>query len=146
MKSMNTLIPLISLIFSLTANAQGLGPDFSCQARDKDAEVFEVVINNIDFSKEITLKKGKKVCNFKISYGSYSERSLAPQMTFNFENVESCFISKKMKPMKKGFLKVSLHKDFNEAHVLILIGQPPIKCMVESFNKKKLRDRIQKAF
>lgn len=146
MKSIKLLIPVIAILLTVTAKAQGLGPDFSCQARDKDGEAFEVVINNIDFSKEISLKKGKKICNFKMNYGTYSERSVAPQMTFNFENVESCFISKKIKPLKKGFLKVSLHKDFNEAHVLILTGQQPIKCVVESFNKKKLRSRINSSF
>lgn len=146
MKTIKVTFLLIMLISSLPLLAQGLGPDFSCMGKDSEGGRFEVLINNFDFTKEVGLKKENKLCNFQITYGSYNERSVAPHMIFNFENVESCFISKKLKPLKKGFLKVALHQSFDEAHVLIFEGYQPVKCKISHFNKKKLKNRINLAF
>lgn len=146
MKQLKNFVLFFTVLISLPVFAQGLGPDFSCKGEDKYGEDFEVLINNFDFSKEISFKKNNKICNFQITDGSYNDRSVAPQMIFNFENKESCFISKKLKPLKKGFLKVILHKNFDEAHVLILEGHQPAKCRIKEFNKKKLKSRINNTF
>ncbi|MCM2348510.1 MAG: hypothetical protein NDI69_00725 [Bacteriovoracaceae bacterium] len=146
MKNLKKYFLVLTILLSLPVWAQGLGPDFSCQGQDKYGEDFEVLINNFDFSKEISFKKKNKICNFQITDGSYNERSVAPQMILNFENRESCFISKKLKPLKKGFLKVILHKNFDEAYALILEGHRPVKCKIKEFNKNKLKTRINNTF
>lgn len=146
MKQLKKYVLLLTVLLSFPVFAQGLGPDFSCKGQDKHGEGFQVLINNFDFAKEISFKRNNKICNFQITDGSYNERSVAPQMIFNFENKESCFISKKLKPLKKGFLKVLLHKNFDEAYALILEGHQPVKCKIKDFNKKKLKTRINNTY
>lgn len=121
--------------------AQGLGPDFVCSGKTADEKPFEVVINNYDFMKEISFKYNSKICNLPIIHSSYTERGAAAVMILNFEMRESCPI-RKVKFLEKGFLKVQLHKNSNEAHVLALTGQP-LECQVSSFNKNKLKSRIE---
>lgn len=141
MKTIKLLLLCLMTLVVLPLQAQGLNPDFVCSGKASDGKTFEVIINNYDFMKEVSFKYNGKACQFPIIHGSYTERGVAAVMILNFESRESCPI-KKFQFLEKGFLKVQLHKQAPEAHVLVMAGQP-LECAVSGFNHRKLKNRIQ---
>lgn len=133
---------IFSIFLSTSTYAQGLSADFKCELNSETS----VEITNIDFAKELRVKKGQKSCNYFISSASYDPEAASSSMIINFEQKESCEFSENFKPVKSGFVKIPDRKITKTAFVLALAGQDTLPCEIKNFNKKKLSDRIRNSF
>lgn len=140
---MKSLISFILLTLAVTANASRLKNDFSCEAKNKDGDTFQMVIQDIDYAQEVSIKKGLKVCNFQIESGTYNERGMAPAMLIRYKSSETCVLSKKIQPQKDGNISISITKA-PKARTLALIDHDGLDCIIKEFNVKKLQDRFGK--
>ncbi len=142
--NMKHLIFFGMLFFSLTAIAN-LDPDLECSGETKEGDKLKVFINDMDFAKQIAVKKGKKSCSYQIITSMLIERGVAPGLTFKFESQEGCDLSDKIKLQKQGFVKIILRPQ-PQIYVLALIGEHPFLCEPKSLKIKKLKDRAVKLF
>lgn len=139
-------VALTLALMTSSVYAQGLSADFSCSAKSLMNEELSIEITNIDFAKEVVLKKKNKVCNYLIHTASYEPNSASNDMLFEFEQKESCKFADQYNPVKSGFIKVSFAKPEAKAYVLVLAGHDTLPCEIKSFNQKKLANRIRNSF
>lgn len=138
---MKAIFALTLLTLSLTSFASRLGNDFKCEAKNKDGDVFEVVIPDVDFAREVVVAKGRKACNFQIESAKFSDKGAVSSLLVRYTSTQTCLLTKKIQPQKDGNIKVLLD-DKPTAVVLSIIDHAGLDCVVKEFNRKKLQDRF----
>lgn len=138
---MKTMMTLMLLTLSLTSFARPLGNDFKCEAKNKDGDVFEVIIPDVDYAREVVVAKGRKACNFQIESAKFSDKGTVSSLLVRYTSGQTCLLTKKIQPQKDGNIKVFL-EDKPTAQVLSIIDHPGLDCVVKEFNRKKLQDRF----